>query len=180
MRVLADEAGIGVLAPPVAGEALDRLEEHAGVAGDDPAQLAVLAELAAKRWLQGRIGEAAELAERALAGGRLLAAQGPVSVAFNHAVAVLIDGDRFERATGPLAAALAAAREQGSLLGVACLTGLQAVGAWRGGALLEVEALCREILQMAEDSGTWFFDHTYWAYLGAALTERSSSIRPKR
>ena len=174
MRLLADEAGIGVLAPPVAGEALDQLEEHAGLAGDDPAQLAVLAELAAKRWLEGRIGEAAELAERALAGGRLLAAQGPASVAFNHAVAVLIDGDRFERATGPLAAALAAAREQGSLLGIAGMTGLQAVGAWRRGALFEVEALCGGILQMAEDSdGTSLLDHTYWAYLGAALTERS-------
>jgi DNA-binding CsgD family transcriptional regulator len=173
MRLLADQAGIGVLAPPVAGEALDQLEEHSGVAGDDPAQRAVLAELAAKRWLEGRIGDAAELAERALAGGRLLAAQGPVSVAFNHAVAVLIDGDRFERASGPLAAALAAAREQGSLLGVACLTGMQAVGAWRRGALSEVEALCQVILQVGEDGGGWFFDRTYWAYLGAALTERS-------
>ena len=173
MRLLADEAGIAVLAPPVARESLDRLEEHARVAADDPTQLALLAELAAKRWLQGRIGEAAELAERALSGGRLLAAQGPVSVAFNHAVAVLIDGDRFERAAGPLAAALAEAREQGSLLGVAGLTGLQAVGAWRRGALLEVEALCRGILQMAEDSGTSSLDRTYRAYLAAALAERS-------
>jgi DNA-binding CsgD family transcriptional regulator len=173
MRLLADEAGIAVLAPPVACGALDRLEEHAGLAGDDPAELALLAELAAKRWLEGRIGEAAALAERALGGGRLLAAQGPVSVAFNHAVAVLIDGDLFERTSGPLAAAMAAARQQGSLLGLACLTGLQAVAAWRRGALFEVEAFSREILQLVEDSGTWFVDHTYWAYLGAVLTERS-------
>jgi DNA-binding CsgD family transcriptional regulator len=173
MRLLADEAGIAVLAPPVACGALERLEEHAGLGGDDPAELAVLAELAAKRWLEGRIGEAAALAERALAGGRLLAAQGPVSVAFNHALAVLIDGDLFERTSGPLVAAMAAAREQGSVLGLAGLTGLQAVAAWRRGALFEVEALSREILQLAEDSGTWFFDHTYWAYLGAVLTERS-------
>jgi DNA-binding CsgD family transcriptional regulator len=174
LRLLADEAGVAVLAPPVAGEALDQLEQHAGLAGDDPAQLAVLAELAAKRWLEGRIEEAAVLAERALAGGRLLAAEGPASVAFNHAVAVLVDGDRFERATGPLAAALAAAREQGSLLGIAHMTALQAVAAWRRGALFEVEALCSEILRMAEDSETVsLLDHTYRAYLGAALTERS-------
>ena len=173
MRLLADEAGVGVLAPPVAAEALDQLEQYAGLADDDPAQLAVLAELAAKRWLEGRIGEAAELAERALAGGRLLAAQGPVSVAFNHAVAVLIDGDRFERAGGPLAAALAAAREQGSLLGVAGLTRLQAVGAWRRGALFEVEALAGGVLQMVEDSDTSWLDPICWAYLGAVLTERS-------
>jgi DNA-binding NarL/FixJ family response regulator len=173
MRLLADEAGIAVLAPPVACGALERLEEHAGLGGDDAAELALVAELAAKRWLEGRIGEAAALAERALGDGRLLAAQGPVSVAFNHALAVLIDGDRFERTSGPLAAAMAAAREQGSLLGVAGLTGLQAVAAWRRGALSEVEVLSREILQLAEDSGTWFFDHTYWAYLGAVLTERS-------
>ena len=177
LRLLADEAAIGVLIPPVAGEALDQLEEHAGLAGDDPAQLAVLAELAAKRWLEGRIGEAAEFAERALAGGRLLAAQGPVSVAYNHAVAVLIDGDRFERAADPLAAALARAREQGSFLGVAALIGLQVVGAWRRGALFEVEALSHEVLQLLEDSGTSWLDPIYWAYLGATLTERSELDR---
>jgi DNA-binding CsgD family transcriptional regulator len=173
MRLLADEAGIAVLAPPVTGGALDQLEDYSGLAGDDPAELAVLAELAGKRWLEGRIGEGAEFAERALAGGRLLAAQGPVSVPFNHAVAVLIDGDRFEQAAGPLAEALAEAREQGSLLGVASLTILQAVGAWRRGALFEVEAVCRGVLEMAEHCGTSVLDHTCWAYLGAVLTERS-------
>ena len=167
-----------MLAPLIAGEALDQLEQYAGLAGDDPAQLAVLAELAVKRWLEGRIEEAAVLAERALAGGRLLAAHGPASVAFNHAVAVLVDGDRLERAADPLAAALAAAREQGSLLGIAHMTGLQAIAAWRRGALFEVEALCGDVLQLAEDSETVsLLGHTYRAYLGAALTERSELDR---
>jgi DNA-binding CsgD family transcriptional regulator len=173
LRLLADEAAIGVLVPPVARAALAELEAHSGVSGEDPGELAVLAEIAGKRWLEGRIGEAAEFSLRALDGGRLLGAEGPMSVAFNHAVAVLIDGDRFEEAAGPLDAALALAREQGSLLGVATLTGLRAVMAWRQGMLLETESFSREMLQLVKDSGSSAFDPHYWAYLGAVLVERS-------
>jgi DNA-binding CsgD family transcriptional regulator len=171
LRLLADEAGIGVLAPPFAPAALAALEQHAGRSGECPEELAVLAELAAKRWLEGRIGEAIEFARRALAGGRLLAQQGSLSWAFNHAVAVLIDGDCFEQAAGPLEAGLAVAREQGSLPGVATLTGLQAIIAWRRGMVLETEALSREVLELSAASGTSVPDPHYRAYLGAALVE---------
>ncbi len=100
-----------------------------------------------------------------------------MSVAFNHAVAVLIDGDRFEEAAGPLEAAVALAREQGSLSGLATLTGLRAVMAWRAGTLLEAEALSREILQMVNDSGSSALGVQYWAYVGAVLVERSELER---
>ena len=177
LRLLADEAAIGVLVPPVAPAALLELEAHTGVSGEDPGEPAVLAEIAGKRWLEGWIGEAAEFALRALGGGRLLRAEGPMSVAFNHAVAVLIDGDRFEEAAGPLEAAVALAREQGSLLGLATLTGLRAVMAWRAGTLLEAEALSREILQMVNHSGSSALGVQYWAYVGAVLVERSELER---
>jgi DNA-binding CsgD family transcriptional regulator len=173
LRLLADEAAIGALLPPFAEAALADLEAHTGVGGEDPGELAVLAELAGKRWLEGWIGEAVEFSRRALRGGRLLEAEGPMSVSFNHAVAVLVDGDRFEEAAGPVDTALAMARERGSLLGLTTLTGLRAIMAWRKGTLLEVEALCREIVRMAEDSDSPIVGVQYWAYLGAALTERS-------
>jgi DNA-binding CsgD family transcriptional regulator len=102
-----------------------------------------------------------------------LAAEGPASVAFNHALAVLIDGDRFEQAASPLEAGLAAAREQGSLLGLASLTGLKAIIVWRRGSLFDVEALSRVVLELLADSGTSLYDPTYWAYLAAALVERA-------
>ena len=177
LRLLADEAAIGVLVPPVAPAALLELEAHTGVSGEDPGELAVLAEIAGKRWLEGWIGEAAEFALRALAGGRLLREEGPMSVAFNHAVAVLIDGDRFEEAAGPLEAAVGLAREQGSLLGLATLTGLRAVMAWRAGTLLEAEALSRETVQMVKDSGSSALGVQYWAYVGAVLVERAELER---
>jgi DNA-binding CsgD family transcriptional regulator len=171
LRLLADEAGIGVLSPPAAPGALAALEQHAGRSGERPEELALLAELAGKRWLEGRVGEAIEFARRALAGGRLLAHQGSLSWAFNHAVAVLIDGDQLEQAAGPLQAGLAVAREQGSLPGVATLTGLQAIIAWRRGMVLETEALSREMLELSAASGTSVPDPHFRAYLGAALVE---------
>ena len=173
LRLLADEAAIGVLVPPVGRAALAELDVHTGVSGEDPAELAVLAEIAGKRWLEGRIREAAEYSLRALGGARLLKAEGPMSVAFNHALAVLIDGDRFEDAAGPLEAALGLAREQGSLLGLATLTGLRVIMSWRRGMLLEAEALSREILQMVKDSGSATLGVHFWAYLAAVLVERS-------
>jgi DNA-binding NarL/FixJ family response regulator len=171
LRLLADEAGIGVLAPPVAPTALAALEQHAGRSGERPEEVAVLAELAAKRWLEGRIGEAIEFSRRALVGGWLLAWQGSLSWAFNHAVAVLIDGDCFDQAAGPLEAGLALAREQGSVPGMATLTGLQAIVAWRRGMVLETEALSREALKLSAASGTSVPAPDYRAYLAAALVE---------
>jgi DNA-binding CsgD family transcriptional regulator len=173
LRLLADEAAIGVLAPPVARAALAELDAHTAMSGADPGELAVLAEIAGKRWLEGWIGEAAEFALRALRGARLLEAEGPMSVAFNHALAVLIDGERIEEAAGPLEAALALARAQGSLLGMATLTGLRVIIAWRRGMLPEAEALSREVVQLVKDSGSSALGVQYWAYLGAVLIERS-------
>jgi hypothetical protein len=146
LLLLAEEAGVAVLDPAVGGSSLADLEEYADLPGKSRGELAVLAELAAKRWLQGDIAQAVGLARRALAGGRLLADEGPLSVAFNHALAVLIDGDQFEAAAGPLDAGLASARRRGSVLGLASLTGCQVVAAWRRGAMAEVGALADTVL----------------------------------
>jgi DNA-binding CsgD family transcriptional regulator len=172
LRLLADEAGIGVLVPPIGAAAVAELEQYTNLAGESAAELAVLAELAGKRWLQGWINEAAEFALRAMSGGALLVADGPGSVAFNHAVAVLVDGDRFDEVEGPLEAAVGLARDQGSLIALVGMTGLQAIVAWRKGVLAEVEALSRAVLDLSEASGTSLPNPNYLAYLGAALVER--------
>jgi DNA-binding CsgD family transcriptional regulator len=172
LRLLAQEAAIGLLAPPVASVALAELEQYTGLCGDDPSELAVLAELAGKRWLEGRIGDAVGFAQRALDGGRLVAAEGPASVAFNHAVAVLFDGDRFDAGYPPLEEALALAREQGSLVAISSLTGQQAIAAWREGRLSEVEALSRGVLELLGEADMPVADPAYWAYLGGVLVER--------
>lgn len=172
LRLLAHEAAIGLLAPPAASAAVAELEQHAGLCGDDASELAVLAELAGKRWLEGRIGDAVSFAQRALDGGRLLAAEGPASVAFNHALAVLFDGDRFDVGHPTLEGALALARRQGSLAAIASLTGQQAIGAWRQGRLSEVEALSRGVLDLLGEADMPVVDPAYWAYLGGALVER--------
>lgn len=172
LRLLAHEAAVGVLAPPVARAALAALEQHADVGGADAAELAVLAELAGRRWLDGRIGEAVGLAERALAGDRLLTAEGPASVALNHALAVLIDGDRFDLAEPTLTRAIALAREQGSLLALSSLVGVQLVAAWRSGDLPEVETLSRGMLDLLEASESLIAVPSLWAALGGVLIER--------
>jgi DNA-binding CsgD family transcriptional regulator len=172
LRLLAHQAAIGLLQPPIAEDAVSRLEDHAELRGETAAERAVLAELAGKRWLEGRIGEASELARRAIANGCLLAAEGSASVAFNHAVAVLIDADRYDDATPALDAGIALAREEGSLLGIASLIGLRVVAAWRRGDLSDAEANARSALELLDVSSTPVFDPAHWAYLAAVLTER--------
>jgi ATP/maltotriose-dependent transcriptional regulator MalT len=132
----------------------------------------VLAELAGKRWLEGRIGDASGFAERALESGALLAAEGPLSVGFNHALAVLIDADRQDLALPALEAGLALAEEQGSLLGVASLLGVRAIAAWKRGEVMAVIADAEALLALLKVSHTPVVDPVQWGYLAAAQAER--------
>jgi DNA-binding CsgD family transcriptional regulator len=172
LRLLAHQAAIGILQPPLAADSVRRLDELTELSGETPAELAVLAEIAASRWLDGWIAEGAEYAERALEGGRLLAAEGPLSVSFHHAVAVLIDGDRYEKSLPALEAGIALAREHGSVLAYASLQGARTVASWRRGMLADVEADARSVLSLVEESPTPIVDSVHWGYLALALTER--------
>ena len=172
LRITAHQAAIGLIAPPLARSAIARLEEFVDAPGDTPAELAALAELGGARWLNGEIEEAAGLAERGLVGGRLLEAEGPVSVPFNHAVRILIDADRREVALRALEAAVDLAREHGLLLGTASLLGLRVVAAWRTGDVGATEALARGLLDLLEVSSTPVVDPVHWGYLALSLVER--------
>ena len=172
LHLTAHQAAMGVLAPPLAADALARLEDAVGVPGETTAQLAALAELGASRWLDGRIEEAAGFAQRALAGDALLAAEGPASVALNHALRVLVDADRHELALPLLDGAFELARRQGSLLGLASLAGVRAIALWRRGDVPGAEAGTRMVLELIELIPTRVFDPTHWGYLAAALVER--------
>jgi DNA-binding CsgD family transcriptional regulator len=184
LRLTAHAAAIGLLHPPLATAALERLERAAGRldvgrlgatrggVGDlaeTPAGLAALAELAGARWLDGRIEEGAALALRALAGDRLLEAEGPGSIVVNHALRVLVDADEHERARPSLDAALALARRQGSVVGLVSLLGVAQVSAWRRGDVHEAEALGRELLELAPPGMPKL---AHWALLALALVER--------
>jgi DNA-binding CsgD family transcriptional regulator len=193
LRLSAHAAAVGILRPPLAAAALERLEERAAAGGwlaphtpgggaaaeqsgraargerDTPAAQAALAELAAARWLDGRIVEGADLAERALAGGTLLAAEGAGSLVVNHALRVLVDADREAQALPVADQALEAARRQGSVLGVVSMLGLRALSAWRRGDVLGAEARARELLDLTP---TTIGKLAHWSYLALALVER--------
>lgn len=171
MVLTAHAAAIGLMHPPTGRGALRRLERHADARGldDSPAGLALLAELAAVHWLEGTIEEGAVLAARALADGRLLAAEGPSSIAVNHALRVLVDADRTAAAQPQLDAALRAARRQGSVTGLVSLLGIEQIAAWRAGDVRETEARGRELLELAPTS---MMKLAHWALLALALVER--------
>ncbi len=180
LRLIAHEAGIGVLRPAVATESLGILEEIGDLPGESPAELAALAELGGRRWQQGRIAEAADLARRALSGGRLLAVEGPGSVAFNHAIAILIDADDHGAATEALAEGVAMAGRRGSSIGIASLIPLRVLMAWRRGDLSGVVEEARIVIDLLEESQTPMVDPSVYGYLAAALVERGEPDAAER
>ena len=173
LLLTAHAAAVALLHPPVGAGALRRLEGHADMPGldDSPGGMALLAELAAVRWLSGAIEPAAALAARALADGRLLATEGPGSMVVNHALRVLIDADRIEQARPQLDAALLPVRRQGSVTGLVSLLGLEQIAAWRTGDVRETEARGRELLELAP---TPMATLAHWGYLALALIERGA------
>ncbi len=172
LRLRAHQAGMGVLAPVVGRVHVDRLEQYADVPGQSPAELAVLAELAGSRWLDGSIGEAAALAERALANGLLLVAEGPVSVAFNHCVHILLDADRYDLALPALESGIALASAQGSVLGLGSLICLRSVTGWRRGEVDSAETAALDALALLESGGQEVAGPAQRGYLTLALLER--------
>ncbi|HEX3737802.1 MAG TPA: AAA family ATPase [Solirubrobacterales bacterium] len=172
LMLLAQEAGIALLQPPIAAATLTELEDFEDLPGESAAELGVLAELAGKRWIEGRIETAAALAERALAGGRLLAAEGPVATTFTHAAAILLDADRIEEAVRALDAGIELARAQGSLLGISSLTGLRTVAAWKRGLPGEALAEARVAVDLLEIGRAPIIDPIQWGYLALTEVER--------
>ncbi|MTD46083.1 AAA family ATPase [Conexibacter sp. W3-3-2] len=171
LRLRAHQASIGVLAPLHGRPELERLEQWAALPGDTPGELAVLAELAAARWLQGRIRDAAALAQRALADGRLLAAEGPLSTGFNHALHVLLDADRHDLAEPVLGEALALARAQGATLAASSLLGLRAVALWRRGDVPGTHRAAQEALALLHEVSPGMAGPAQAGYVALAAVE---------
>jgi DNA-binding CsgD family transcriptional regulator len=110
---------------------------------------AMLSHLAYVRmWRSQDAARAAELAERALASGKLLAERGSESPELNAVAMTLIHADRLEPAARLLDAAAAQARERGSRFGFAHVSFLRSELVYRQGALLEAEADARASLEI--------------------------------
>jgi DNA-binding CsgD family transcriptional regulator len=144
LELSADLSGIALLLPGSAGHVMEPLTRFADYRGDTAPERLLLANLS--HWLAASGGSAercADLAARALAGGRLLAETRAESPAFYHAVFVLIAADRFGEAGEVLDAALDDARRQGSLIAFATGSTMRSLLAYRVGRLVESEADAR-------------------------------------
>lgn len=96
---------------------------------------------------------AAELAELALGDGRLLREQTTYSANFPLAVWTLVYADELERAEQLYTIAVEYARERGSLIGFAIMTGCRCQVRFRRGHIAEAEAEARSTLDDA--AGAW-------------------------
>jgi DNA-binding CsgD family transcriptional regulator len=144
LELSAELSGIALLLPGSAGHVVEPLTRFADAHGDTAPERLLLANLS--HWLAASGGSAkrcADLAARALAGGRLLAETRAESPAFYHAVFVLIAADRFGEASEVLDAALDDARRQGSLIAFATASTMRSLLAYRVGRLVESEADAR-------------------------------------
>jgi DNA-binding CsgD family transcriptional regulator len=135
----------------------------------------MLCQLAYRRLWQSRDSNfAAELAERALAGGLLLAERGAETPDLTGAALPLIFAERLESADSLLDAALAHVRERGSRFGFAHVSFLRAEAAYRRGALQAVEADTRASLDITLLSRVLPGAAAATGLLVAALLERDA------
>jgi DNA-binding CsgD family transcriptional regulator len=116
--------------------------------GRTPGERLVLSQLANQLSIAGAPArQAGELAERALGNGQLLAEQTADSLAFYHAVWVLILADRFEPAGAALDDAIADARARGSALGFAIASAVHSQLDLSRGAVADAEAQARSSIE---------------------------------
>jgi DNA-binding CsgD family transcriptional regulator/tetratricopeptide (TPR) repeat protein len=109
--------------------------------GDSPTERQLLANLALWNSSEGaRASVVKHLAERALAGGKLLAEAGPDSQMFYTAANALLYAEEFELARAWFDRALAEARSRGSLFGFAMASAMRSECDYRMGDLAEAEA----------------------------------------
>lgn len=141
--------------------------------GSSPGERLLLANLAYETALAGRSAQrAAELAERALDGGRLLEEAGPGGGPFIVAVNALALSERLEQARSAFDAALEVARERGSALGHSIASCFRSQTAYRLGDLREAEADVRGSLEVARLHGWALGLPAALAFLMDVLIER--------
>jgi DNA-binding CsgD family transcriptional regulator len=169
LRLRVEHGSVGLVHPPTAPRAVARLEDAAEITGDSPSELLQLCNLAAWRWLYGTATEAAGLAERALAGGRLVGFETSDSIPVYEAVWALIYADRIDLAMDALEAALADARRRGSVFGLFTACAVRAIALMRAGDVSGAEAEARTGAEL----GSIPFAHPpLYGQLCLALVER--------
>src|SRR3954469_11329464 len=151
----ADLLGYAQFAPDASG----LLHERLGRSGRPeraatPGERAMMVHHAVAHALSGApLAEAADMAEEALGGGRLLIEQTADAPAFYTAVHILIDAERFELVDAALEEALDDARTRGSVLGFAIASTQRSSAAYLRGAIRDAEAEVVAALEAARQAG---------------------------
>jgi DNA-binding CsgD family transcriptional regulator len=144
LRLEAELSTFGLIDVSVARLATDRLERFEHVAGTSPAERVLLSALATRAWARCHPApEAAELARRALADGRLVAEQTADAPAVYQAIFTLLLADALDEAESALDQVLEDARARGLVVGFAAASSLRAMLASRRGDVAGAEAEAR-------------------------------------
>ena len=140
--------------------------------GDSPTERQLMANLALWKSSEGTpAGVVKDLAERALAGGKLLAEAGPDSQMFYTAANALLYVEAFELARAWFDRALAEARARGSLFGFAMASSMRSECDYRMGDLAEAEADAQAGIE-AGGPGHWVLAPVAVGTLAQVLIER--------
>lgn len=133
--------GHGQTHPETLARAVARMDEQAPPAGSTPAERLALCNLASRACFTGRsAARTAELAQRALAGGRLARDLGPDSNSLHQVAFALAAADRADTTLALLDGVLAESRARGSAFGIAGALGTRSIVRYLLGALPEAEA----------------------------------------
>jgi len=168
-RLEVEHATVGLVHPPTAPRAVKRLEE-VGALGSSPAELLQICNLAAWKWLDGTAEETVALAQQALAGGRLVIAEGPDSIPIYEAIWALTYADRPDLAMAALDQTLAEARRLGSAFGFVTSCAVRAIVANVVGDVRAAEAEARNGIDLGDVPA--FVRPPIFAQLALALVER--------
>jgi DNA-binding CsgD family transcriptional regulator len=151
-------------------EHVDRVS--AGVEGRSPAERLILAELAAKVCNElGPARSVVEIAERALAGGRLLAEEGPDSQIVYMVINSLGMSGESSRATDLYGTVIADAAGRGSVIGFANASSVRSWFWYQRGAIAEAEADARGALVASADM-PWLIGPLARTVLADVMIER--------
>ena len=162
--------GPSALRPYASAQALDE-----SIPADSGGARMMLSHLAYQRMWRSQDGSrAAELADRAWADGFLLAERGSEAPELSAVVLTLMRAERIEATARLVEAALADARERGSLLGFAHASFLRAELFLQQGALADAEADARAALEIAASAGIHVATAAATGSLISILVERGS------
>ena len=158
-----------------------RLERHAAVLGDTPAERVVLANLSQHLASSGRpAAEAVDVATRALKGDLLLAEEGSHSPSVYFPIFVLVCADHFAEAERVLGLAVDDAGRCGSVLGFAIASAVRAQSLLRRGAIREAEADARASVDAMRLQGWPLALPSALAHLVDALLEQGDAEGAQR